>query len=49
MAQNRSGSGHPFGGGTGEKAKDFKGSLIKLIKYMRRFLPAVIAAMVIPT
>ena len=46
MAQRQSGGG-PFNrGGAVEKAKDFKGSLIKLIKYMKRFLPAVIAAMI---
>jgi len=38
----------PRGGGMpGEKAKDFKGSLIKLIKYMKPFYPHIFVAILI--
>jgi ATP-binding cassette subfamily B protein len=39
------GSGHM--GGTAEKAKDFKGTSIKLIKYCKKYLFAVIIALII--
>ena len=41
----------PMGGGRhaamrpGEKAKDFKGTLVKLLKYMRVSLPAIILSL----
>lgn len=37
----------PPGMGGGEKAKDFKGTISKLIRYSRKYLPAVIVVMVI--
>ena len=52
MAQQNRGPG-PMGGGPrgaagmmpGEKAKNFKGSMTKLIAYLGRFLPAIIAGL----
>ena len=37
----------PPGMGGGEKAKDFKGTISKLVRYSRKYLPAVIVVMVI--
>lgn len=37
----------PPGMGGGEKAKDFKGTISKLVRYTRKYLPAVIVVMVI--
>ena len=37
----------PPGMGGGEKAKDFKGTISKLVRYSRKYLPAVIVIMVI--
>ena len=37
----------PPGMGGGEKAKDFKGTISKLVRYLRKYLPAVIVVMVI--
>ena len=37
----------PPGMGGGEKAKDFKGTISKLVRYSREYLPAVIVVMVI--
>ena len=37
----------PPGMGGGEKAKDFKGPISKLVRYTRKYLPAVIVVMVI--
>ena len=37
----------PPGMGGGEKAKDFKGTISKLIRYSRKYLPAVIVVMII--
>ena len=37
----------PPGMGGGEKAKDFKGTISKLVRYSRKYLPAVIVFMVI--
>lgn len=39
------GFGNPFGGANGEKAKDFKGSIGRLLKYMNKYVVAVIIAM----
>ncbi len=50
MAENRpkSGGGHPFGGSVvgGEKAKDFRGSIVKLLRYMNRYVIGLVLAMV---
>lgn len=40
------GAGGPPGTRPGEKAKDFKGSIIKLFKYNRKLIPAMMIAMV---
>ena len=40
------GAGGPPGTRPGEKAKDFKGSIIKLFKYNRKLIPAMVIAMV---
>ena len=37
----------PPGMGGGEKAKDFKGTISKLVRYTRKYLPAVIVVMII--
>lgn len=37
----------PPGMGGGEKAKDFKGTISKMVRYSRKYLPAVIVVMVI--
>ncbi len=37
----------PPGMGGGEKAKDFKGTISKLVRYSRKYLPAVVVVMVI--
>ena len=37
----------PPGMGGGEKSKDFKGTISKLVRYTRKYLPAVIVVMVI--
>lgn len=39
--------GGPPGQGGGEKAKNFKGSLSKLIKYCKSYVPAIVAALVL--
>ena len=46
--EKRMGSPSPGAGGIGvvEKAKDFKGSFGKLMKYMGKFMPLVVLAMV---
>ncbi len=41
----KGGYGNPIAGASGEKAKDFRGSLAKLIRYMRGYMVAVIIAM----
>ncbi len=41
----RGGFGNPYGGGSGEKAKDFKGSIGRLLKYMNKYVLALIIAM----
>ncbi len=50
-SQSRDFGGGPGGrhgmGFAGEKAKDFKGTWGKLIRYCRRYLPAILAALVI--
>ena len=49
----RGGRGGPMGGGPGgrmgggEKAKDFKGTWLKLIRYCKRYMPAILTALVI--
>ena len=43
----RFGGGNRFGGGADEKAKDFKGTWSKLIRYCRNYLPAILVALVI--
>ncbi len=40
------GAGGPPGTRPGEKAKDFKGSIIKLFKYNKKLIPAMVIAMV---
>lgn len=41
--------GGPHGGMmTGEKAKDFKGTIVKLTKYIGRYRWAVLAVMILP-
>ena len=51
MEENRPRRGRrhmgPPGMGGGEKAKDFKGTISKLVRYSRKYLPAVIVVMVI--
>ncbi len=47
--ENRPMRGGPRGGppgGSGERAKDFSGSLLKLLKYSKAFLPALIVAII---
>ena len=44
--QKKGGYGNPIAGANGEKAKDFRGSLLKLVRYMRGYMIAVIIAMV---
>ncbi len=39
------GFGNPMAGGTGEKAKDFRGAIRKLVKYMNKYVIALIIAM----
>ena len=39
------GYNNPFARGSGEKAKDFKGSILKLVRYMNKYIIAVIIAM----
>lgn len=41
------GYGHPFGGGANsvEKAKDFKGSLVQLLRYMNKYVIFLVLAM----
>ena len=51
MEENRPRRGRrhmgPPGMGGGEKAQDFKGTISKLVRYSRKYLPAVIVVMVI--
>ena len=47
--ERRMGSPAPGAGGINsvEKAKDFKGSFVKLLKYIGRFMPLVVLAMIL--
>ena len=47
MMRGRPGMGNRFGGAGGEKAKDFKGTWGKLIRYCKSFMPVIIAALII--
>ncbi|MEA5015048.1 MAG: ABC transporter ATP-binding protein [Candidatus Limiplasma sp.] len=50
-SQNRGPMGGPMGGppgiGSGEKAKDFKGTWGKLIRYCKNYMPVIVVALVI--
>ena len=43
----RPGMGGPPGMGSVEKAKDFKGTWIKLILYLKKYMPAILTALII--
>ena len=46
MAGPRVGGRGPHGMMPGEKAKDFKGTMGKLLTYLKRFLPSIILVLV---
>ncbi len=46
MAGPRVGGRGPHGMMPGEKAKDFKGTMGKLLTYLKKFLPSIILVLV---